>query len=83
MVTLVTSNVRTGRVRRRHYPTADQARQAVDATLDGWYQRQRHGRQGLGRPPLGLEWDPGARRSRHPYKFELTVEAEGAERKGA
>jgi hypothetical protein len=46
MITLVTSNVHTGRVRRRHYPTADLARQAVDATLDGWYQRQQHGRRG-------------------------------------
>jgi hypothetical protein len=72
MITLVTSNVHTGAVRRQWYPDADLARQAVDATLEGWYRKRAHGRGRRGRPPEGLEWDPGCRGRKHPFRFELT-----------
>src|SRR5262249_47521171 len=72
MITLVTSNVDTGAVRRRRFPSADLARRAVDALLETWYQRRQHGRGRRGRPPEGLVWDPGAKGRRHPFRFELT-----------
>jgi hypothetical protein len=79
MVTLICSNANTGQVRRRTYASFDSAREACDLLIESFHRRRQRGRRRPGPPPPGLEWEPGARLSRHPYRFELTaVEGKGA-----
>jgi hypothetical protein len=67
-VLLIVSNARSGKVVRHRLASRDEASLEADAVLRGWYARTRGRRRGAGE---GLQWSPGLKGRRHPYKLEV------------